>query len=277
MTTTMTPSKIHSHRSEEPDSLAAGDDEDSSGDGAATPAGVVSVGGAASVGELASVGAAEGLGDLEPGENDGGEKLTLLLPDGLGKALLILPLPQPAARHPAARIATAGTSLLSILLIAPRESGQAPVPKHRAGTRRTHHPSRGDALSAVWGEPVRASVVPVPGGQPEAADLIARGQLRLASFKKPKSAIFVRERPESPDGKILNRMPRSSRLGNGGMRALVRVISSPAVRGRQGVPGGHRAADDVFQVGAAGAVAGLHGQALHHGGVVAGDGVEAGR
>jgi hypothetical protein len=35
--------------------------------------------------------------------------------------------------------------------------------------------------------------------------------------------------------------------------------ASSAVRGRERVPGGHRAGDDRFQVGAAGAVAGLYG------------------
>ena len=62
----------------------------------------------------------------------------------------------------------------------------------------------------TWGESVRAYVVPVPGRQPESADLIAHCKRRLASFKKPKSVIFVRELPKSPNGKVLKRMLRAS-------------------------------------------------------------------
>jgi predicted CoA-binding protein len=44
--------------------------------------------------------------------------------------------------------------------------------------------------------------------------------------------------------------------------------------GRERVPGGHRAGDDRLQLGAAGTVAGLYGQSLHHGRVVAGHRVQ---
>ena len=90
---------------------------DGEGAGAGATAGVVSGGGAV------EGGAAEGLGDLVlggsvGGEAVGGETLILLLAAALDKALLMLPLPQPAARHPAARIAKATASLPSVLLIA---------------------------------------------------------------------------------------------------------------------------------------------------------------
>jgi long-chain acyl-CoA synthetase len=62
----------------------------------------------------------------------------------------------------------------------------------------------------TWGESVRAYVVVVPGCQLEAADLIGHCKRRLASFKKPKSVIFVGELPKSPNGKILKRMLRAS-------------------------------------------------------------------
>lgn len=52
----------------------------------------------------------------------------------------------------------------------------------------------------TWGESVRAYVVLVPGCQPETADLISHCTRRLASFKKPKSVIFVEELHKSPNG-----------------------------------------------------------------------------
>jgi hypothetical protein len=169
---TATPSRIHSHRSEEPDSPAAGDGEasaeagvDGSGDGAGdsvdgdgdgagggAAAGVVFVGEAAEVGaaegsedcvsggsvgvsaEALSDGAAEGLGErvldgtvggvtvggvTVGSETVGSEAVgdgrpMLPVGDTLGRAFLIPPLTQPAARYPAARIATAAPSVLVI-------------------------------------------------------------------------------------------------------------------------------------------------------------------
>ena len=52
------------------------------------------------------------------GEIVGAETLMVLLAAALDRALLRLPFPQPAARHPAPRIASATTSLSSILFIA---------------------------------------------------------------------------------------------------------------------------------------------------------------
>jgi hypothetical protein len=101
-TPTMTaPSKIHSHRSEEADPpLATGDGEGDSvdGEGAGATADAVTVGWTVER-------EGEGLGDLVPGENVGGETLMLLLAAALDTAFLTLPLPHPAARYPAARIA----------------------------------------------------------------------------------------------------------------------------------------------------------------------------
>ena len=70
------PSKTHSHRSEEADSpLAAGDDESAVG---AAEGG--SADGEGATADAVTVGwTAEGLGDLVPGENVGGETLMLLL------------------------------------------------------------------------------------------------------------------------------------------------------------------------------------------------------
>src|SRR5215468_4683066 len=82
---TATPSRIHSNRRDEPESLAAGAGEasaaageDGSGDGAGDSvdgegAGAGATAGVVSVGEAAEVGAAEGLGDCATGGCVGGE------------------------------------------------------------------------------------------------------------------------------------------------------------------------------------------------------------
>jgi acyl-CoA synthetase (AMP-forming)/AMP-acid ligase II len=61
----------------------------------------------------------------------------------------------------------------------------------------------------VWGESVRAYVVAVPGWQLETEELTAHCREHLASFKKPKSIVFVDELPKSPNGKILKRVLRT--------------------------------------------------------------------
>jgi hypothetical protein len=106
-TMTTAPSKIHSHRSEEADSpLAAGDDESAAGDGEGGSADGEGAAGEGATADAVTVGwTAEGLGDLVPGENVGGETLMLLLAAALDTAFLTLPLPHPAAKYPAARIA----------------------------------------------------------------------------------------------------------------------------------------------------------------------------
>ena len=101
---TTAPSKIHSHRSEEADPpLATGDGEADSVDGEGAGAGATAD--AVTVGWTVER-EGEGLGDLVPGENVGGETLMLLLAAALDTAFLTLPLPHPAAKYPAARIAT---------------------------------------------------------------------------------------------------------------------------------------------------------------------------
>jgi hypothetical protein len=166
-------STIHSHSSEEPGSLAAGDAETATvgcglGDGAvsgwvvsgavvsgavvsgavvsgwvvsgAVVSGAV-VSGAVVSGCVVSAGVAGSVGDgggsvlgvrvgreteggdnvgreIAGGETVGTETPMLLLAAALDRALLRLPLPQPAARHPAAMIASAMTSLAGIGFIA---------------------------------------------------------------------------------------------------------------------------------------------------------------
>jgi hypothetical protein len=153
-------STIHSHSSEEPDSLAAGDAETATGDcglgdGAGTAAAVdggvcgsvvsgavvsgcvvsgAVVSGAVVSGAVVSAGVAGSVGDsggsvlgervgreieggdsvgreIAGGEIVGTEAPMLLLAAALDRALFRLPLPQPAARHPAARSVTAMTHL----------------------------------------------------------------------------------------------------------------------------------------------------------------------
>jgi hypothetical protein len=163
-------STIHSHSSEEPDSLAAGDAETATGDcglgdgagtaaavdggvcgrvvsgavvsgcvvsGAVVSGAVVSgavVSGAVVSGAVVSAGVAGSVGDsggsvlgervgreieggdsvgreIAGGEIVGTEAPMLLLAAALDRALFRLPLPQPAARHPAARSVTAMTHL----------------------------------------------------------------------------------------------------------------------------------------------------------------------
>ena len=114
-TMTTAPSRIHSHRSEEADSpLAAGDDDTAVGAGEGG-----SADGEGATADAVTVGwTAEGLGDLVPGENVGGETLMLLLAAALDTAFLTLPLPHPAAKYPAARIAVTRISF----------SGSLPIP-----------------------------------------------------------------------------------------------------------------------------------------------------
>jgi hypothetical protein len=96
---TAAPSRIHSHRSEEPDSLAAGDGEapaaageDGSGDGAGDPvdgegAGAGATAGVVSVGGAAEVGAAEGLEDCVAGGSAGGEDGSVVGEGGSAEAV----------------------------------------------------------------------------------------------------------------------------------------------------------------------------------------------
>ncbi|MEW6267183.1 MAG: long-chain-fatty-acid--CoA ligase [Thermodesulfobacteriota bacterium] len=57
----------------------------------------------------------------------------------------------------------------------------------------------------LWGENVKAFVVPKDGISPTEEEIIAVCQEHLASYKKPKSVEFVRELPKTPYGKIQRR------------------------------------------------------------------------
>jgi len=60
-----------------------------------------------------------------------------------------------------------------------------------------------------WGERVLAFVVPAsPGLTAEALDRYCRESAALASFKRPRRIVFVREIPKTPSGKILRRLLR---------------------------------------------------------------------
>ncbi|WLR52870.1 long-chain-fatty-acid--CoA ligase [Bacillus tianshenii] len=62
----------------------------------------------------------------------------------------------------------------------------------------------------VWGESVKAIVVPREEGILTAEDVIAYCDEHLASYKKPKSVEFVKELPRNPSGKILKRELRDT-------------------------------------------------------------------
>ena len=62
-----------------------------------------------------------------------------------------------------------------------------------------------------WGESIRAFVVAIPGAPRDAAALIERCRGQLASYKRPRSIIFVDALPESSNGKILTRELRTHR------------------------------------------------------------------
>ena len=55
---------------------------------------------------------------------------------------------------------------------------------------------------SYWGEAVRAIVVLEPDRSVSAAELIKHCRAQIASYKKPKSVVFVDELPRLPSGKI---------------------------------------------------------------------------
>jgi len=61
-----------------------------------------------------------------------------------------------------------------------------------------------------WGETVKAVVVPAPGAQPTAAELVAFARERLAHYKCPTIVEFVPALPKSSAGKILKRELRGT-------------------------------------------------------------------
>jgi long-chain acyl-CoA synthetase len=60
-----------------------------------------------------------------------------------------------------------------------------------------------------WGEAVLAIVIARPGATVEAAELIAFGRERLASYKLPRAIEIVDELPRTPTGKVLKRELRA--------------------------------------------------------------------
>jgi len=60
----------------------------------------------------------------------------------------------------------------------------------------------------IWGEAVKAMVVPKPGKQLNAHDLIAFTHERIAKFKTPRSIEFLEALPRNGSGKILRRQLR---------------------------------------------------------------------
>jgi acyl-CoA synthetase (AMP-forming)/AMP-acid ligase II len=59
-----------------------------------------------------------------------------------------------------------------------------------------------------WGEAVKAVVVPAPGAQLSAADVIAFCRTRLARYQSPASVDFVEDLPRNATGKVLKRALR---------------------------------------------------------------------
>jgi acyl-CoA synthetase (AMP-forming)/AMP-acid ligase II len=64
-----------------------------------------------------------------------------------------------------------------------------------------------------WGETVKAVVVPAPGADVTAEELVAFARTRLAGYKVPRRIDFVDELPRTPSGKVLKRELRAQRTG----------------------------------------------------------------
>ncbi|MEJ2089286.1 MAG: fatty acid--CoA ligase, partial [Gammaproteobacteria bacterium] len=54
-----------------------------------------------------------------------------------------------------------------------------------------------------WGEAVKAIVVPKPGTEPSAEDILAFARERIAGYKVPKSVAFIDVLPRNASGKVL--------------------------------------------------------------------------
>jgi acyl-CoA synthetase (AMP-forming)/AMP-acid ligase II len=61
----------------------------------------------------------------------------------------------------------------------------------------------------LWGESVKAVVVPRPGSELTAEAVIAFARERLAHYKAPKSVDFAASLPRNPSGKLLKRELRA--------------------------------------------------------------------
>jgi acyl-CoA synthetase (AMP-forming)/AMP-acid ligase II len=62
----------------------------------------------------------------------------------------------------------------------------------------------------TWGETVKAVVVPKPGAQLTAEEVIAHCTRHLASYKKPRIVEFVEVLPRNAAGKVLKRVLREA-------------------------------------------------------------------
>jgi fatty-acyl-CoA synthase len=70
-----------------------------------------------------------------------------------------------------------------------------------------------------WGERGRAYVVPRPGLEPSAAELLAHCRDRLAGFKVPREICFVTELPRTSTGKLDRRRLRTESEGGAALRS----------------------------------------------------------
>ena len=59
------------------------------------------------------------------------------------------------------------------------------------------------APDETYGEAVVAYVVPAPAGAPSADELIAHCRTQMASYKKPRTVVFVDDLPRNAVGKVL--------------------------------------------------------------------------
>ena len=64
----------------------------------------------------------------------------------------------------------------------------------------------------VWGETVKAIVVPTPDSNLSEAEMIRYAREHLAHFKCPTSVDFVAQLPRNASGKVLKRVVRQSYL-----------------------------------------------------------------
>jgi O-succinylbenzoic acid--CoA ligase len=79
----------------------------------------------------------------------------------------------------------------------------------------TAHPAVREAgvfplADSEWGQIVAAAVVPVPGSEPDAAELMAFCRERLAAYKTPRRIVLVETLPRNAAGKLLRSALRMS-------------------------------------------------------------------